>query len=88
MVRSHWKLVSLKIPIPYPDASKRIRIRGIVPAVLNLLMVFMFSKTALKYRVEGLFPGRTKVRSFFPLDADADRWREQTLAAIVVMAQR
>jgi hypothetical protein len=48
----------------------------------------MFSKTALKYRVEGLFPGRTKVRSFFPLDADADRWREQTLAAIVVMAQR
>lgn len=48
----------------------------------------MFSKTALKYRVDGLFPGRTKVRSFFPLDADADRWREQTLAAIVVMAQR
>jgi|GEM_PF-2835271 len=66
MVRSHWKLVSLKILIPYPDASKRIRIGGTVAAVLNLLMVFMLSKTALKYRVEGLFSGRTKVRSFFP----------------------
>jgi len=59
-----------------------------VPAVLNLLMVFLFSGTALKYRVQGLFPGRTKVPSFFPLDANADRWREQTLAPIVGMAQR
>ena len=42
VVRSHWKLVSMKIPIPYPDASKRISIEGLVPAAEFTNGVYVF----------------------------------------------
>jgi hypothetical protein len=60
--------------------------------MLNLLMMFLLSGTAVKHRAQGLILGCNyhckQVRCFFLPEADADRWREQDWAPIVLTVQR
>jgi hypothetical protein len=60
--------------------------------MLNLLMMFVLSGTAVKDSAQGLIPGcnghSKQVRGFFLPAADADGRREQDWTPIVLMVQR